>query len=239
MNFWRNQQQNSGAYNTQNGHQAHGNYGAVHQHRAPGVNRQFGADRIGINGFHERAFVISKPTDAFQPWQQTRIRSLPGRATGRCTNLVSGIEQAIGMLDHAPQGQRKRIWLVSDGLPNYPHLWEQRVPPLLRAARERWININAVAVGNTGDANRELLRAITAGTHNGCFFEVHDLQQLRAALGVSGATAPRNHRAETTIFTVDCSLSMTHPVGNAGMRKIDLVVEALMALLGYKQAVWS
>ncbi len=209
---------------------------SVIQHPRPQPARQFGADRIALVGFHDRAFIVAKPADSFAPWLQERIQGMPGRVAGNSTNLAAGLEQAIQLLDHVPHGQRKRIWLLSDGLPNAGN---ERIAPLLRQARDRWININTVAFGDFGHANPQILRDIAKATHNGQFFEVRNLRELRDALGVNGLAGRthRNHRTETTVYAIDCSGSMVGPMERR--RKIDVVVEALTALLAYKQAMWS
>jgi len=205
-------------------------------HRMPhAAVRHYGPDRIGLVGFHDTGFVIAKPADPFASWLQTRAARLPMLVSGSCTNLAAGLDASLAMLRRTPVGVLRRAWLLSDGLPNRD---TERIGPLVRAARNAYVNINTVAFGDGWGCDTGLLRRISRATHNGHFFTINNLRDLSDALIRGGES--RNtlrHRAETTVLCIDLSGSMLERMD--GRRKIDVVVEAITALLRYKQSVWS
>ena len=139
------------------------------------------------------------------------------------------------MLAVTPPGFYRRIWLLSDGLPNRE---TDQIIPVARQARRLYINVNTIGFGDSYD--EELLRAISATTHNGKFFRVSSLRQLSEALIRSGAgNGPRktHEHAEATVICVDLSGSMVNPMG--GKRKIEVLEEALLHLIHYKQRCFS
>ena len=199
------------------------------------IRKQFGPDRIGFVGFHEEGFVIAKPADAFASWLQQRAAALPDRISGSCTNLAAGLDMSLAMLRRTPPGVLKRVWLLTDGLPNMDN---HRVGQLVRDAKNAHVNINTIAFGDPRYCDTRLLRRISSATHNGYYFSIDNLRDLSDALiRGGGLPKPSSHRSETTILCVDLSGSMLGPMN--GHRKIDVVVEAIMALLRYKQQVWS
>lgn len=205
--------------------------------RARQQTSDFGADRIGCVGFHDQAFVIARPADAFAHWLPERFQALPEKVGGRSTNLASGLDLGLSMLRQTPKGIRRRLWVLSDGMPNNEN---DRIPALAQQARELWVNINTVQFGDRSSANEEFLRRLAGATHRGQFFQLDNLRELKEALvqgSGGGGRSQRHHRAETTIFCIDLSGSMTGPM--EGRRKIDVVVEAMMTLLEYKQRMWS
>jgi len=197
--------------------------------------KRFGPDRIGLTAYHDRGFVVAKPADAFAPWLQTRAASLPHRISGSCTNLAAGLEVSLRLLRRTPRGVLRRLWLLSDGLPNRHN---HRVAPFIQAAKDAHVNINTIAFGDRRNCNVKLLRQIAAATHNGRYFSIDNLRDLSEALIQSGLPrSRRRHQSETTVICVDLSGSMLGPMN--GCRKIDVVGEAIIALLRYKQNVWS
>jgi len=203
--------------------------------RPHGAARWYGPDRIGLVGFHDTAFVIAKPADAFASWLQTQAARLPMLVSGNCTNLAAGLDASLAVLRRTPLGVLRRMWLLSDGLPNRD---TERIGPLVRAARDAHVNINTVAFGDAWGCDIGLLRRISRATHNGHFFTINNLRDLSEALIRGGESRNTlHHRAETTVLCIDLSGSMVQPMD--GRRKIDVVVEAITALLRYKQSVWS
>ncbi|OGR07199.1 MAG: hypothetical protein A2511_12430 [Deltaproteobacteria bacterium RIFOXYD12_FULL_50_9] len=166
-----------------------------------------------------------------------RIQLLPSKISGSSTNIASAIDLALQVLAHPSlQGYQKRIWILSDGLPN---AGQDRHAALLKNARESWVNLNTVALGNFFNSNHGLLRDMATATHNGKFYEVKNLRELRAALGITRnpSRTQRSHRAEATVYAIDCSGSMLGAM--EGKRKIDVAVQALEDLIAYKQQTWS
>lgn len=197
----------------------------------------YGSDRIALVVFNDDGKPLAVPAKPFAPWLQSRIQQLPLSISGNCTNLAAGFDASIKMLQRTPPGIQRRIWLLSDGLPNRD---TARIQSLVRIARDSHININTVQFGDNGHANAQLLKTIANGTHNGTFYRIGNLRDLKHALmRGSKRIGPtrRHHRSETTVFCIDTSGSMLGSM--EGRRKIDVVVEALLILLEYKQKTWS
>ena len=210
-------------------------------HIPPSPGRKiYGADRIGLCGFHDRGFVIAKPAEAHSAWLQERSQQLHTRMDGRGTNLTDGLRKAIELLQRTPKGVLRRIWLLTDGCPNQER---DALMSVVAQARRAYININTIGFGDThGDTYDEaLLRQISAATHNGKFVPVSTLRQLTDTLvlgsnGKSGQNRHR-HRSETSVLAIDLSPSMNLPMG--GKSRIQVVEEAALHLLHYKQQCFS
>lgn len=111
---------------------------------------------------------------------------------------------------------------------------------VIAQAREAYINIMTIGFGDPSAYDENLLRRISDATHRGAFVPVQSLRQLTDALIASDTGTNRkrhHHRAETTILCLDCSGSMLGPM--EGRRKIDVVEEAVLSLLLYKQRCFS
>lgn len=194
-----------------------------------------GPDRIGICGFNDRGFIILQPVTPHTPALIEKSRGLHARVNGSYTNLADGLRRSAAMLAQTPPGYYRRIWLLSDGLPNRE---VDRIMPAAKEARRQRINVNTIGFGDSYD--EKLLKAISAATHNGKFFRVSSLRQLSDALVRSGsATGPRktHEPAEATIFCIDLSGSMVNPMGTK--RKVEVVEEALLHLIHYKRRCFS
>lgn len=206
-----------------------------HNQGRPTLHRQYGADRIGLIGFHDRGFVIARPADPYAPWLKQRSQDLHNRMGG-CTNMTDGLRQAINLLSAVPKGGHRRIWLLSDGRPN-----KETAGLMNRVdeARRAYININTIGFGD--DYDRDLLMQISRSTHNGKFVSVRSLQQLTQALVQTapprGNRQPSPHRTETTILCIDLSASMAGSMGAA--TKVQVVEEAILHLLHYKQRLFA
>jgi hypothetical protein len=116
-----------------------------------------------------------------------------------------------------------------------------RSDPIQRpgAAQAAWTNINTIGFGDRFDET--LLRRIAGSTHNGKFVSVQSLRQLTDALVIAENGPGHNrhhHRRETTVFAIDLSGSMTHPM-EGNKTRIAVVEEALLHLLKYKQACFA
>ena len=193
-----------------------------------------GPDRIGLVGFHDNGFPIAKPAAAYQAWLQERTLNLHQRVGGNGTNITDGLRQSVAMLQATPPGIYRRIWLLTDG---YPNREEDRLYQVVDEARRAHININTIGFGDAYDV--ELLRRISTATHNGKFVPVASLRQLTDALVTAGAShgGGQRRRAECTVLAIDLSGSMVGPM--EGRRKIEIVQEAILRLLHYKQSCFS
>jgi hypothetical protein len=190
---------------------------------------------VGICGFNDRGFVILKPVTPHNPVLVERSQGLHARVSGSYTNIADGHRRSVAMLAVTPPGFYRRIWLLSDGLPNRE---ADRIIPAAREARRLRINVNTIGFGDSYD--ERLLKDISAATHSGRFFRVGSLRQLSDALVRSGSdTGPRktHEPAEATVLCIDLSGSMVNPMG--GRRKIQVVEEALLHLIHYKRRCFS
>jgi hypothetical protein len=220
-----------------NNHRTQGTRRRSNGHNSEHPGKRYGADMIGLGIFHDDYRLIAKPMEAHNAKLQELITSLPDQVSGRGTNLTAGLMGAVRMAERAPAGCLRRVWVLSDGDPNID------VDGLYRAveeARKRRININTIGFGNPGarEYDPELLKRISKATHNGRFVPVDSLRSLsRALVGNSRNHHHRHHRQEITVMSIDCSLSMNADM--KGKRRIEVVVEALMHLLRYKQQCFS
>jgi hypothetical protein len=125
---------------------------------------------------------------------------------------------------------------LSDG---YPNRETDQILSVVAEARAAWVNINCIGFGDQYD--EALLRRISEATHNGHFIPVRTLRQLSSALVAgpngNGREARHLHRAEVTILSLDLSGSMVMPMEER--RKIDVVEEAVLHLLHFKQKCFS
>jgi Mg-chelatase subunit ChlD len=195
-----------------------------------------GADRIGLVGFNDNGFVMAKPAEAYCHWLQERTTKLHERISGSSTNITDGLRKSIEMLQKTPPGILRRIWLLTDG---YPNLETDQIYCVVDEARQAYININTIGFGDRYD--EALLRRISGATHNGKFIPVASLRELTDALVKAGGNHNQSHRhhhrAECAVIAIDLSGSMTESMG--GKRKIDIVEEAILHLLHYKQQCFS
>jgi len=194
-----------------------------------------GPDRVGLVGFNDYGFIIAKPTDPHSPQLVQSSQQLHQRIGGRGTNLTDALRKGIQLLHNVPRGVLRRMWICTDG---YPNRETNSILHVAEQARQAHININTIGFGDQYDA--DLLRYISGMTHNGRFVPVRTLRQLSDALIRRGGNNYNHrgpHRSETTIIAVDLSASMTLPMN--GQRKIDVMEEAVLRLLHYKQQCHS
>ncbi|MBT5536759.1 VWA domain-containing protein [Candidatus Poribacteria bacterium] len=199
-------------------------YGKVH---AP--------DRVGLVLFHHRGFVHSRPAAPHDARLLHRSQQLHGMVSGYGTNITDGLRKGLDLHRRTPPGVLRRIWLLSDGKPNVE---TERLHGEVRRARSERVNVNTIGFGDEYDGR--LLRGISRGTHNGKFVPVGSLRALTNALVSSNARKMqrnRHHRSETTILVIDISGSMVNPMGRR--TKIQVVEEAILHLLNYKQRMFS
>lgn len=201
---------------------------AKHSHRRVVM----GADRIALVGFHHLAFVIAKSAEAHAHWLQTRTLQLHEKIGGNGTNITAGLRQSIALLQNVPCGVLRRIWLLTDG---YPNCETDQIYRVVEQAVQAHININCIGFGDSYDT--ALLKRISSATHNGKFVPVTSLRELTNALVMAGDGHHRAHRAECTVLAIDLSGSMTEPM--EGRSKIQVVQEAILMLLNFKQACFS
>lgn len=197
--------------------------------------RAYGADRIGLVGYHDEAFVIARPVDVFASWLSERVDRLPQLVRG-CTNIAAGVRLANSMLARSPRGVLRRMWLLTDGYDT--HGGWGAIQSTVAESRSLRINICAIGFGESYD--RRLLEQIAAGTHNGQFVDVRDLRTLTDVLTAGGRQVRRTerlHRAETAILVIDLSGSMSGAMGAS--TKIGVVQEAVRRLVVYKQRLFS
>lgn len=195
---------------------------------------RYGTDRIGLVGFHDRGFVIARFAEPFVPWLQERTLQLHARIGGASTNLTDGLRKAVSLLSQAPAGALRRAWLLTDG---YPNRETDQLYRVADDARRAYINVNTVGFGDRYDA--DLLRRISGMTHNGKFVPVSTLQALTDALTLAGrpSGSSRQHRMEFTVFAIDLSGSMLDAMD--GKRKIEIMEQAILYLLHYKQQCFA
>ncbi len=189
-------------------------------------------DRVGLVGYHDKGFVRARPAEPYAHWLLERVQDLPNRLGGSWTNITDGLRQAVSLLQATPRGQLRRIWLLSDG---YANREAHGLPEVLEIARRHWINVNTIGFGDAFD--EATLKNIAAATHNGKFVSVQSLRQLTDCLIRRDVRQQVRHRAETTIYAIDLSWSMTDPMD--GKQKIEVVVEAMLRLLDYKQRLFA
>jgi Mg-chelatase subunit ChlD len=197
----------------------------------------YGADRIGVVGFNDHGFVIAKPAEAHNAWLQRCTQQLHTKVAGSSTNITDGLRKSVAVLQQTPMGMLRKIWLLTDGLPNKE---ASAIMSVVAQARAAYVNIHTVGFGNPHHYDENLLRRISDATHRGAFIPVQSLRTLTDALIASDAGTHRkrhHHRAETTILCIDLSGSMMGPM--EGKRKIDIVEEALLHLLLYKQRCFA
>lgn len=204
--------------------------------QTPGfTNKTYGADRIGLVIFHDTARIIASPAEPHDHSLQERVCALPGLVGGSGTNLTAGIRSAMQLAMQSPAGCLRRIWLLTDGKPN---IEENGLWTAVEDARKCRININTIGFGDPGsrDYDPELLERIAKATHNGRFIPVDSLRSLSEALKKNNGQN-RHHRREVTVMAIDCSPSMGWPMEKK--QRIEVVVEALMHLLRYKQKCFA
>jgi Mg-chelatase subunit ChlD len=202
------------------------------------VRKIFAPDRIGLVGFHDRAFVIARPAEPFKGWLQDRAQQLHDKLGGSGTNIAASLRVAVELLEQTPPGVLRRVWLLSDGEANRE---VDGIMPAIERARAARVNVNVNCIGIGDSFDEALLRRIAAACHNGKFVPITTLRELTDALLARGNGAAhlgaqggrRHHRSETTVIACDCSLSMSGQMD--GKPKIRVVEEAVMRLLLHKQ----
>lgn len=207
------------------------------QHRPQNYRKVYAPDRVGLVGFHDRGFVIAKPTEAHAGWLQERTGQLHTKVSGSWTNLTDGLRLSVQLAKKSPEGVLRRIWLLTDGWPNrdVSEIWH-----VVEEAKRARININTIGFGNQGQYDENLLRQIASRTHRGAFIPVESLRQLSNALvrgGNTGLPNTHQHQSETTILAIDLSGSMMLPMGRK--KRVEVVEEAVLHLLHYKQRCFS
>jgi hypothetical protein len=198
------------------------------------AKKLYGPDKMGIVIFHDSARTIVNPTALFDVALQEQIQKLPCQVSGSGTNLTAGLRAATRMAAQAPAGCLKRIWCLTDGEPTRE---EDSLMDAVVEARNHRININTIGFGDPGQYDAALLQRIAGATHNGRFVPVDSLRTLSDALTRNGGHNRHQHRQEVTVMAIDCSPSM----GSAmeGKKRIEVVVDAHIALLRYKQQVFA
>lgn len=176
--------------------------------------------------------MITRPVMPFSPGLIDRSQTLH-RRLGGLTNITDGLRQSLNLLLTTPPGAYRKIWLLSDGEPNVE---TEALFSIVSACEEARININTIGFGNAFDEG--LLREIAGATRQGKFVSVQSLRELSLVLAETRPQRPRQpHRRETTVLAIDCSYSMREPMG--GRRKIEVVEEAILHLLHFKQRLFS
>jgi hypothetical protein len=208
-------------------------------------------DRIGIVGFNDQARIVANLAEPHDALLLKRTQQLHEYVTGG-TNITAGLRLGIEMLEAVPRGIHRRIWLLSDGVPTV-NVGE--LDQMVQRAHHSYININTIAfgarphgilvdwllsiVGFGYNYDEGILRRIAQGTHNGHFVSAGSLRELANTLtGSSGASAKfPYHRPEATVLTIDLSASMNERM--EGRNKVQIVEEACLHLLLYKQKLYS
>jgi Mg-chelatase subunit ChlD len=196
----------------------------------------YDSDRVALVGFHDRGFVISRPARPHEPILQQRVVNLHTQVTGKTTNIADGLRQALRLIERVPRGILRRCWLLSDGQPT---IESKAVMEVAQQAFQLRCNIMCIGFGNPNNYDEQLLRNISAATHNGKYVSAQSLTELTNALMSSddGAHRRRHHRAETTVLVIDLSGSMTQPMGKTS--KIAVVEQAILQLLYFKQRLFA
>ena len=192
----------------------------------------FGPDYLALIGFHGRAFVIARFADTYSSQLQERVRHLDRRVGGTGTNITAGLRQAVALLERSPVGKLRRAWLLSDGCPN---IETDRIWDVAARARRAGICVNTIGFGERSNYDEGLLRRISAMT-GGRFVAVRGLRALTDTL-IGERHRKRRHQAESCVLCLDLSPSMWEPMH--GKRKVDVVEEAVLRLLLYKQRLFS
>ena len=203
--------------------------------------RIMGPDLIGLVGFNDQGFVISPLASISSPILLERVRSMEGRIQGMHTNVSDGLQKAVNLLRNTPSGMLRRIWLLSDGRPNPDNAQErEKIMRIVRQAREHWININTIGFGESRNFDIGLLSRIASGTHNGRYVAVKTPRKLAMALSHTPRRGliTKAHRAEATIYAIDCSGSMVLESMEA-RTKISVVKDTLAQLIYHKQSMFS
>jgi len=198
-----------------------------------------GPDKIGIVGFNDNGFVISEPAKAHEHVLQEQSQTLHQFVTG-LTNMTDGLRKGIEICERAPRFALRRIWLLSDG---YPNRETAGLMAMVEQAKNSYININTIGFGDTYD--EALLLKIADSTHNGKFVPVNSLRELTNALVAhsnngknrNGKNGQHKRRMETTVLVIDLSGSMRDAMN--GKTKVQVVEEAILHLLHYKQQLFS
>jgi Mg-chelatase subunit ChlD len=195
----------------------------------------FGADQVGLVGFHSTGLTLVPPSSAFDHRLQQAVADL-GSLCGSYTNLTAGLRQGLALLRQVPRAYLRRLWLLTDGYPNVDVGGISAAVADLRAAR---INVNTIGFGDSYD--RALLEQIARATHRGRFVPVQSLRELTDALLADPrpvrAGGRSHHRPEVTVLALDLSASMVEPM--EGRTKFAVVQEALTRLLAFKQRLFS
>ena len=206
------------------------------EYRSNSYARSSGTDLIGLVIFNDNGQVVAKPAEPHAHWLQERVASLPSRVSGFSTNITDGLRKGLGLLKRSPKGRLRRIWLLTDGMPNRE---QGELMSVVAEARRHHVNINTIGFGDPGAALYDpgLLKKIAGATHNGRFVQVNSLRALSNALKRDARSGLGHRRPETTVLVIDCSGSMVQRMENKP--RIDVVVEAINHLLHYKQKCFS
>jgi hypothetical protein len=177
---------------------------------------------FGLVGFHERGFIIARPTSPYAPWLHERITTLHQRLGGM-SNMTDGLRQAFDLLATMPPGIRRTVWLLCGGTPNRELRSLFAVVGLCRQAR---IGIHTVGLGRDYDA--ALLGEIAGFSHRGSHHSAADERSLAPIL-TTPASADGEPHGEATIAVVDCSYAMSGRIRRHS--KIGVVEDALLDLI--------
>lgn len=210
-----------------------------HQHNAHPAPVEKGIrcpDLVALVTFGDDARVQCGLSSAFDPAFAAKVVGL-GKVTPGWTNIAAGMRAATDLLNAAPRGLRKRMWVLSDGRATHQ---VERIMPEAHRARERWININTIGFGDPNQFDEAMLKAVAGATHNGKFMLADTAEKLGEIFRKSAGRADhqRMTKGEATAFVIDTSGSMFCETMN-GRRKIDVVISAMTGLITWKQKIWS
>ncbi len=159
------------------------------------------------------------------------VRSLPGRVGG-LTYMGAGLDKAIDLFKSAPEGMRRKITLLTDGIANDR---DAVLRAAARAAAAR-INLDTIGIGKPGDYDGDLLSIISGMTYRGRMYHCGNVASLDRAFG-HGRPRSVSHVGQATVFVVDASGSMATDFGR--QPRIEAVRHAIERLVRVKQKQWS
>lgn len=133
--------------------------------------------QVGLVSFREVATIESPLTTDMASLQAIVNQMWADNGT----NISDGVEKALDMLATAPAENRKYIILLSDGLPNNGlETIDQFLAGPVARARSMNVCINTIGLGEGGEMNADLLRAIAEGSGCGKYYPASESFQLRA-----------------------------------------------------------
>ncbi len=132
--------------------------------------------QMGLVSFRESAQVESPLTTDMASLEASVQQMFPDGGT----NIGDGLYKALDLLTGAPPTARKFIILLSDGLPNHGlQSVQEFLDGPVAQARSMGVCIYTIGLGEGGEMNAELLRAIAEGSGCGQFYLAKEAFQLR------------------------------------------------------------